>query len=115
MKESISYGTRKNQASKKLFKMPTKKQGRKILKNKKRQKKARELAKKNDNFYMLFKDGGSQKVRELINISPPAAQIFMFLAEQADRTNAVVASGKALRKISQSFRGYRIKSLENFE
>lgn len=57
---------------------------------------ARERAKRNDNFYMLFKDGGSQQVRELIKISPPAAQIFMFLAEQADRTNAVVASGKAL-------------------
>lgn len=59
---------------------------------------ARERAKRNDNFYMLFKDGGSQQVRELIKISPPAAQIFMFLAEQADRTNAVVASGKALAK-----------------
>lgn len=66
---------------------------------------AREKAKKNDNFYMLFKDGGSQKVRDLIKISPPAAQIFMFLAEQADRTNAVVASGKALAsylKISEA-------------
>jgi DNA-binding transcriptional regulator YdaS (Cro superfamily) len=69
-----------------------------IDKQEEAEKKARELAKKNDNFYMLFKDGGSQKVRELINISPPAAQIFMFLAEQADRTNAVVASGKALAK-----------------
>lgn len=59
---------------------------------------ARERAKRNNNFYMLFKDGGSQQVRELIKISPPAAQIFMFLAEQADRTNAVVASGKALAK-----------------
>ena len=64
----------------------------------KKEAEARERAKRNDNFYMLFKDGGSQQVRELIKISPPAAQIFMFLAEQADRTNAVVASGKALAK-----------------
>jgi DNA-binding transcriptional regulator YdaS (Cro superfamily) len=56
---------------------------------------ARERAKKNDNFYMVFKDH-AEKLRELIKVSPPAAQIFMFLAEQADRTNAVVASGKAL-------------------
>lgn len=63
------------------------------------EKEARKRAQKNDNFYMLFKDGGSQQVRELIKISPPAAQIFMFLAEQADRTNAVVASGKALAKV----------------
>jgi DNA-binding transcriptional regulator YdaS (Cro superfamily) len=56
---------------------------------------ARERAKKNNNFYMVFKDN-AEKLRELIKISPPAAQIFMFLAEQADRTNAVVASGKAL-------------------
>ena len=69
-----------------------------IDKQEEQEKEARERAKRNDNFYMLFKDGGSQQVRELIKISPPAAQIFMFLAEQADRTNAVVASGKALAK-----------------
>ena len=50
---------------------------------------------------MVFKDGGSQKVRDLIKISSPAALIFMFLAEQADRTNAVVASGKALASYLQ--------------
>lgn len=56
-----------------------------------------ERAKKNDNFFMIFKSKeGSEQLRELIKISPPAAQLFMFLAEQADRTNAVVASGKAL-------------------
>lgn len=56
-----------------------------------------ERAKKNDNFFMIFKSKeGSEQLRELIKKSPPAAQLFMFLAEQADRTNAVVASGKAL-------------------
>lgn len=56
-----------------------------------------ERQKKNDNFFMIFKSKeGSEQLRELIKISPPAAQLFMFLAEQADRTNAVVASGKAL-------------------
>lgn len=56
---------------------------------------ARERAKKNDNFYMVFRDH-ADKIDELIRISPPAAQIFMFLAKHVDRTNAIIASGKAL-------------------
>ena len=39
---------------------------------------------------------GAERLRQLINKSGAAAQVFMLLAEQADRTNAVVASGKAL-------------------
>lgn len=58
---------------------------------------ARERAKKNDNFFMVFKTKeGAERLRQLINKSGAAAQVFMLLAEQADRTNAVVASGKAL-------------------
>lgn len=56
---------------------------------------ARERAKKNDNFYMIFREH-ADKIDELIKISPPAAQIFMFLAKTVDRTNALVASGKAI-------------------
>lgn len=68
-----------------------------LAETEKTEEEARERAKKDDNFYKIFKtNAGSVKIRELIAISPPAAQIFMFLAEQADRTNAVVASGKAL-------------------
>ena len=53
--------------------------------------------KKNDNFYMIYKDKeSSQKIRELISKAPKSAELFLFLAEQSDRTNAVVASGKAL-------------------
>lgn len=68
-----------------------------LAKEDKEKAEAAERAKKNDNFFMIFKSKeGSEHLRELIKISPPAAQLFMFLAEQADRTNAVVASGKAL-------------------
>ena len=71
-----------------------------LKKQEEEEQEARERAKKNDNFYMVFKTKeGSEKIRDLIAISPPAAQIFMFLAEQSDRTNAVVASGKALAQL----------------
>lgn len=89
-----------------------------IQREEEQEKEARERAKRNDNFYMMFKDGGSQQVRELIKISPPAAQIFMFLAEQADRTNAVVASGKALAtylKISEATVSRALKILSKRE
>lgn len=85
-----------------------------ILEKEKEEEEARERAKKNDNFYMVFKNGGSQKVRELLRISAPAAEIFMFLAEQADRTNAVVASGRALAtylKMSDSMVSRALKIL----
>ncbi len=61
-----------------------------------------ERLRKNDNFYMIYKTKkSSQKMRALIKESPVAAQLFMFLAEQADRGNAVVASGQALATFLQ--------------
>lgn len=57
---------------------------------------ARERARLNSDFYMLFKKTGSPVLRDLIGLNPTAARIFMLLAETADRTNAIVASGKAL-------------------
>lgn len=48
---------------------------------------------------MLFKDGGSQQVRELIKSSTQQHKFLCFLLKQADRTNVVVASvAKALAK-----------------
>lgn len=62
--------------------------------------KQRELARKNQNFFMIYKTKeGSAKLRQLINESPCAGVLFMFLAEHADRTNAIVASGKALAQL----------------
>jgi hypothetical protein len=58
--------------------------------------KQRELDKKNNNFYMVFKSDGSPLVRTLIKEYPKAAELFLFLCEKADRTNAFIASGKAL-------------------
>lgn len=57
---------------------------------------AADMAKLNTNFYMLFKKTGSPVLRALIRKNASAGVIFLFLAEQADRTNAIVASGKAL-------------------
>lgn len=75
----------------------------------------RERAKRNDNFFMVFKTKeGAGKLRALINKSAAAAQVFMLLAEQADRTNAIVASGKALAtalQISESTVSRAIKLL----
>lgn len=82
---------------KKQDELDTKARQQHIEEQEKREAEELERKRKNDNFYMIFKaENGSRKLRELIKISPPAAQIFMFLAEQADRQNAVVASGKAL-------------------
>lgn len=57
---------------------------------------AAKAANANANFFMIFKREGSPALRGLIAKSGVAAQIFIFLAEQMDRTNAVVASGTAL-------------------
>ena len=60
----------------------------------------REKERKNSNFYMFYKTKeSSAKVRSLIKKNAVAAMLFMFLAEQADRNNAVVASGKALASL----------------
>jgi DNA-binding transcriptional regulator YdaS (Cro superfamily) len=60
----------------------------------------KEKDRKNTNFYMFYKTKeSSAKVRSLIKKNPVAAMLFMFLAEQADRNNAVVASGKALASL----------------
>lgn len=83
--------------AKKIQELDQKARQEQLKKQEEEEQEARERAKKNDNFYMVFKTKeGSEKLRNLIKQSPPAAQIFMFLAEQSDRTNAVVASGKAL-------------------
>lgn len=86
--------------TKKIQELDQKARQEQLKKQEEEEQEARERAKKNDNFYMVFKTKeGSEKLRDLIKISPPAAQIFMFLAEQSDRTNAVVASGKALAQV----------------
>lgn len=75
----------------------------------------REASKKNENFYMTFKKTGSPKVRELIRKNPVAGELFLFLAEEADRTNAVVASGTTLAtilKTSQPTISRAIKALK---
>lgn len=54
-----------------------------------------ELAKKNRNFYMTFKDEGSPKIRKLIRLNGVAAELFLFIGENMDKSNALVASGKA--------------------
>lgn len=56
----------------------------------------RERAKKNSDFFMVFKKDGSPVIRNLIGVAPIAARVFLLLAEQADRTNAIVASQIAL-------------------
>jgi hypothetical protein len=77
--------------------------------------KKREEDKKNGDFFMVFKKSGSPMLRELIGVSPIGARLFMFLAEQADRTNAIVASGKALAaalNVSEASICRAIKTLE---
>lgn len=65
--------------------------------NDEKQREEEEKLRKNSNFYMLFKTKkSSERLRALIKESPIAARLFMFLAEQADRGNAIVASGQAL-------------------
>jgi len=70
--------------------------------------------KKNDDFFMVFKKNGSPLLRDLITVSPIGARLFMLLAEQADRTNAIVASGKALAaalQVSEASISRAIKTL----
>lgn len=62
----------------------------------KRLKEEAEAEKKNQDFFMFFKKTGSPVFRKLMAASPIAARLFLFLAESADRTNAIVASGRAL-------------------
>lgn len=83
-----------------------------------REAKEREEAKKNTDFFMVFKKSGSPMLRDLIGVSPIGARLFMFLAEQADRTNAIVASGKALATalgVSDASISRAIKTLEEKE
>lgn len=54
-----------------------------------------ENAKRNRNFYMTFKDEGSPKIRKLIRLNGVAAELFLFIGENMDKSNALVASGKA--------------------
>ena len=54
-----------------------------------------EKAKKHRNFYMPFKDEGSPKIRKLIRLNGVAAELFLFIGENMDKSNALVASGKA--------------------
>ncbi len=62
-----------------------------------KEKEEAERLRKNSNFYMFYKSKkSSERIRSLIKESPVAARLFMFLAEQADRGNAIVASGQAL-------------------
>jgi hypothetical protein len=62
---------------------------------------AREEAKKNSEFYMVFRGPGrgAPALRLLIQENHHAGALFMYLAEMMDRTNAVVASGKALSEV----------------
>lgn len=61
----------------------------------------REKAKKNQDFYMVFKGPGrgAPALRKLIQDNHHAGALFMYLAEMMDKTNAVVASGKALSEV----------------
>jgi hypothetical protein len=79
------------------------------------EKRAQEEAKKNTDFFMIFKKSGSPLIRDLIGESPIGARLFMFLAEESDRTNAIVASGKALAaalQVSEASISRAIKTLK---
>lgn len=56
---------------------------------------AAEDARRNKNFFMMFKAQGSPAVRKMIRLNGIAAELFLFIAETMDRSNAVVGSGKA--------------------
>lgn len=62
---------------------------------------ALERAKKNNEFFMVFRGAGrgAPALRKLIQENHHAGALFMYLAETMDRTNAVVASGKALSEV----------------
>lgn len=80
----------------KIDELNRKSQQQKLVDDEKKELEALERAKKNNNFYMVFKEDGSPIVRELIKTNPRAAELFLFLCEKSDRTNAFIASGKAL-------------------
>lgn len=63
-----------------------------------KRKKQRKTAVKNHDFYMVFKAGGSKFLRDLISESAVAARLYLYLAENINRQNAVVASGRTLAK-----------------
>lgn len=54
-----------------------------------------EEEKKNRNFFMMFKQNGSPAVRKMIRLNGIAAELFLFIAENMDAKNGLVASGKA--------------------
>ncbi len=63
-----------------------------------RESEKRERERKNNNFFMMFRAEGSPALRALLR-EPRGAQaaiLFLFLAEEMDRSNALVASHRAL-------------------
>lgn len=80
----------------KIQRLNQKSRNQELLEQEQKELEAIERAKKNNNFYMVFKEDGSPIVRELIKTNPRAAELFLFLCEKSDRTNAFIASGKAL-------------------
>jgi len=57
---------------------------------------AREADKLNHNFFMVYRQAGAPALRKLIRKNPVAGELFVFLAEEMDRTGSLVASGVAL-------------------
>lgn len=62
---------------------------------------AAERAKKNDNFFMVFrgKDRGAERLIELAKVNGKAASFFLYLSKEMDKANALVASNKALAEV----------------
>jgi hypothetical protein len=58
--------------------------------------KAREADRLNHNFFMVYREAGAPALRRLIRKNAVAGELFVFLAEQMDRTGSLVASGVAL-------------------
>lgn len=72
-----------------------------------------ERAKKNRNFYMVFKTkDSSNRLRGFIEENPTAARLFLLLAELADRSNAVVASAEALAEVLEVSRATCFKAIK---
>jgi len=80
----------------KILELDQKVQNQELIEKCKKENEEYELAKKNNDFFMVFKTSGSPLLRELVEISPIGIKLFLFLAENADRTNALIASGRAL-------------------
>jgi DNA-binding MarR family transcriptional regulator len=85
-----------NDFKEKILELDKKVQEQNLIENLEKENNEYELAKKNHDFFMVFKTSGSPLLRELVEISPIGIKLFLFLAENADRTNALIASGKAL-------------------